>query len=175
MGPEWICTFSHKQLVFKPHPAAPHSLTEHLSFLNNSLTWHPVGYMLISFTEYYLSHKAIIELIWGFIKARCCWIWRLSIYGVVLSKMSATCTSKSCFRNTYLTLTALINPASTVAVKAKRLCGATGEEPTERTNAQWRHTIEKEVVNDAQMCCLFSRTDKTTCCCLSMYWKQEFI
>lgn len=128
---------------------------------SHDIQWVTCEYHLQSM---YLCHKAIIGLIWGFIKARCCWIWRLTIYGAVPSKMSATCTSKSCFSNTYLTLIALINPASwTVAVKAKRLCGATGAEHTERMNAQWRHTIEKVEVNDAQMRCFF--LGLPTCCC----------
>lgn len=117
-------------------------------------------------------------------KARCCWIWRLSIYGAVLSETSTTCTSKRwgafCLCYTCLTPTALINPASwTVAVKAKGICQAIGEATTKRTKAQWRHTIKKEEVNDAQMCCFFSQAAKTTCCCwvcteervVGMIWK----
>lgn len=43
MGPEWICTFSYKQLISQPHPLpVPHSLTENglpLSLLSMSYTW----------------------------------------------------------------------------------------------------------------------------------------
>lgn len=111
----------------------------------HDIQWDTCEYHLRSM---YLRHKAIIGLIRSIMKARCCWIWRLSIYGAVLSETSATCTSKSwgvlCLCNTCLSLTAPINRASwTVAVKAKGICEATGAEPTKWTNAQWRHTIKE--------------------------------
>lgn len=109
----------------------------------------------------YLHHKAIIGLIQSFIKARCCWIWRRSVYGDV-----TTCALKS-LRNAYLTLTALINRASrTVAVKAKRICGATGVEPTKLDNCgMTAYMIKEELVNDAQMFRFYFLSAKTTCCC----------
>lgn len=114
-------------------------------------------------------------MIWSIMKARCCWIWRLSIYGAVLSETSATCASKrwgaSCLCYTWLTPTALINPASwTVAVKAKEYVKPQGKEPQ---NGQMRNdgTI-KEQVNDAQMCWFFFSGCQNNLLLLSMYWRQ---